>query len=184
MESKNGFRAAIVFLASVPAALLVDVGFGGGAEAVLHFAFAAGCGLVALAVFDFGMPRGLQIAGAIAVGSLAVIFFLQGLGNVTENPLVNRVAFDILGQRPERLLTDALLLTLASILFYAGRGAACILGIITVGGAIAVEIYNYWLNYHGTTINDEFPLVKVVLLTPFLWLLLESRQPGHSNSVV
>lgn len=72
-----------------------------------------------------------------------------------------------------------LLLLLASILIFASRGRARILGLITVGGAFAVESYNYWLNYHGTTINAEFPLLKVVLLTAFLWLFLES---GKSKS--
>ena len=179
MRSRHGFWAAVVFLASIPAALLVEISFGGWAETVLHFAFAAGSALLALAAFDFQMPRPLQVAGAIAVGALAVVFFLQGLGNLTQNEALNRVAFDILGQWTERLLTDALLLLLASILIFASRGRTRILGLITVGGAFAVESYNYWLNYHGTTINAEFPLLKIILLTPFLWLLLES---GKSRS--
>jgi hypothetical protein len=78
MRSRYGFWAAVVFLASIPAALSIEISFGGGAEAVLHFAFAAGSALLALAAFDFQIPRLLQLAGAIAVGSLAVVFFLQG----------------------------------------------------------------------------------------------------------
>ena len=70
-----------------------------------------------------------------------------------------------------------MLLLLAFILIFDSKGRTRVLGLITVGGAFAVEFYNYWLNYHGTTINAEFPLLKVVLLTPFLWILLESRKP-------
>ena len=72
--------------------------FGAGAETVLHFAFAGGSALLALATFDFHIPRPLQVGGAIAVGSLAVVFFLQGLGNFTQNEFLNGVAFDLLGQ--------------------------------------------------------------------------------------
>ena len=51
-------------------------------------------------------------------------------------------------------------------------------GVATLSGAFAVEAYNYWLNYHGTTLDAEFAILKVVLLVPFAWLLLESRRPN------
>jgi hypothetical protein len=176
VKSNSGFLASIIFLAAIPAALIVQVLFGEGAETVLHFAFAAGSGLLALAAFDFRVPLPIRVAGVVVTASLAVIFFLQGISNLLQNPSLSYLAFDTLGQRPERLIIDALLLWLAAILFYESKGRARILGLITLGAAIAVEIYNYWLNYHGTTLDAEFAILKVALLFPFAWLLLESRK--------
>jgi hypothetical protein len=175
MKSKSGFLASAVFLASIPAALIVQILLGEGAETVLHFAFAVGSGLLVLAAFDFRMPLAIRLAGVVVTASLAVIFFLQGVSSLVQNPSLRYIAFDILGQRPERLIIDALLLWLAAILFYESKGHTRILGLITLGGAYAVEIYNYWLNYHGTSLDAEFAILKVALLFPFVWLLLESR---------
>jgi hypothetical protein len=176
MKSPRGFWASVVFLSAIPAALIVQMICGEGAETVLHFAFAAGAALLASAAFDFRTPVLLRMAGAAATGSLAVIFFLQGLGNILENAKLSYFAFDILGQRPERLLIDALVLFLAAILLYENNGRTRILGFITIGAAVAVEIYNYWLNYHGTTLDAEFAILKITLLIPFVWLMLESRR--------
>ena len=176
MRSKSGFLASAIFLLSIPAALIIQGLLGKGAETVLHFAFAAGSGLIAMAAFSFRMPLPIKVVGAVATASLAAIFFLQGLSGVFQNVSLGYLAFDILGQRPERLLIDSLLLLLAAIFFYESSGRTRILGIITVGGAVAVEAYNYWLNYIGTTLDAEFAILKITLLLPFVWLLLESRK--------
>jgi len=176
VRSKYGLLASAIFLLSIPVALLVQVLLGNGAEAVLHFAFAAGSGLLGVAALSFRMPVPIRVIGAIATGLLALIFFLQGLSDVLQNASLSWLALDLLGQRPERLLIDALLLLLAAILFYDSSGRTRILGAITVGGAIAVEAYNYWLNYLGTTLDAEFAILKIALLLPFFWLLIESRK--------
>jgi hypothetical protein len=61
-------------------------------------------------------------------------------------------------------------------LFWCSEGRLRTLGIILVGIACAIEIYNYWLNYNGTTLDAEFAILKIGLLLPFVWLLVQSRK--------
>jgi hypothetical protein len=175
MRSRAGFFAAIIFLSSIPAALIIQNIFGEGAETVLHFAFAAGSALLGKASFDFHTPLPVQIAAAAVTPSLALIFFLQGLSAVSQSGSFNYLAFDLLGQLPERLLIDLLMLWFVAILSWDSEGHTKLLGIITVGLAIAIEVYNYWLNYNGTTLDAEFAILKITLLVPFVWLLIESK---------
>lgn len=176
MKSRSGFWASVVLVGSIPAALAVQMVFGAGAETVLHFAFAAGMALLAFAAFDFHTPRLVSFAGASVTALLALIFFLQGLNDLVPSETLHYLAFDVLGQRTERLLTNAMLLWLAAILFWDSEGGTRILGFVAVGGAFAVEAYNYWLNYHGTTLYAEFAVLKIVMLAPFIWLMIESTR--------
>lgn len=179
MRSIGGFWASICFLTSVPLALAVDLLFGGGAEASVHFSIAAGSGLLALAAFGFEVPRFLTIGGACVALSLSIIFLLQAIVSITSNATLTYIAFDLLGQRPERLLTDALLIWFVCILIFDEEGKSKILGAVTIASAIAVEIYAYWLNYNGNSIDSEFAALKLVMLAPFIWLLVKSVRSGR-----
>jgi hypothetical protein len=174
MKSRTGFWASVIFLSAIPAALIVQTLTGRGAETVLHFSFAIASGLLALATLDIRMPLPLRVAGATAATSLACIFGLQALDNLIQNRSLSYIAFDILGQQPERLLIDTLLLWLAAAVLFDSRAHTRVLGFITVGAAIAVELYNYWLNCHGTNLDAEFAILKIVLLVPFVWLLVKN----------
>ena len=182
MKSVAGLLASICFLTLIPAALAVELIFGGGAEISVHFSLAAGSGLLALAAFGFGAPRYLAFAGASVAGSLSIIFLMQAIGFISANATLSYIAIDLLGQRPERLLTDALLIWFDCILMIDGEGKSRILGVVTIAAAIAVEIYAYWLNCYGSSLDAEFAGLKVVMLAPFIWLLVESlksRRPDH-----
>ena len=113
---------------------------------------------------------------------------MQAIVFISSNATLAYIALDLLGQRPERLLTDALLIWFACILLIDGNGRLRILGAVTIASAIAVEIYAYWLNYHGSSLDAEFAGLKVIMLAPFIWLLCESlrsRRPGlHANEIL
>lgn len=188
MKSVAGLLASTCFLTLIPLALAVDLLFGGGAEASVHFSLAAGSGLLAIAAFGFETPRYLAFAGASVAVLLSIIFLMQAIALISSNAPLTNIAFDLLGQRPERLLIDALLIWFAYILIIASEGRSRILGAVSIVPAIAIEIYAYWLNYHGSSIDAEFAGLKVVMLAPFIWLLvhsLRSRCPGHyANSTL
>src|SRR5215213_1195625 len=118
MKTRKGYWASAVFLCAIPAALIFQTIFGSEAETVLHFSFAVGSGLLCLAAFDFRMPLPIRIAGAVVTSSIAIIFTLQAVSNLIQNTYLRHIAFDVLGQRPERLLINALLLWLVAVLFY------------------------------------------------------------------
>lgn len=188
MKSVSGLFASICFLTLIPVALAVELLFGGGAEASVHYSLAAGSGLLAIAAFGFETPRYLAFAGASVAVSLSIIFLLQAIALINSNATLTNIAFDLLGQRPERLLIDALLIWFTFIIIIASEGRSRILGTVTIVSAIAVEIYAYWLNYHGSSIDAEFAGLKVIMLAPFIWLLfesLESRRSGrHANDIL
>src|SRR5215213_11888820 len=79
MRSPRGFFAALVLLFGIPLALLGQVVFGVDVKITLHFVFALTTGLVALAVFDFKLPRWITWLGSLSSGALAAIFLLQGV---------------------------------------------------------------------------------------------------------
>jgi hypothetical protein len=175
MKSKIGSWASAIFLLAVPTALIVQIIVGTGVETALHFAFAVGAALLAIAAFDFRLPRPISVPGAAVAAALASIFFLQGSAGIVQNASLNYIAFDVLGQSAERLLVDAVLLWLAAILVFDGARRTRLLGIVTLSLAISVEVYNYWLNYHGASLDGELPILKLALLCPFVWLIFESR---------
>ncbi len=161
--------------------MAVEQIFGGGAEISVHFLLAAGTGLLAIAAFGFGIPRFLAFAGAAAAGLLSIIFLMQAIVFISSNATLAYIALDLLGQRPERLLTDALLIWFACILLIDREGRLKILGAVTIASAIAVEIYAYWLNYHGSSLDAEFAALKVIMLAPFIWLFCESLRSRRSG---
>ena len=171
--------AAVVFLAAIPLALLLQALFGVDAETVLHFALALGCGLLCLAVSDFKTKWWIAAAGYVSTGVLAVIFLLQGVNDLTHNDALTWFALQVLGQRPESLLIDLMLLWLVGLLLTDSAGKTRIFGFATVSIAICVKIYGYGLEYLGTSLNAETPVLKILLLLPFVWFLFEScDQPG------
>ena len=181
MKSVSGLLASICLLTLIPVALTVELLFGSGAEASVHFSLAAGSGLLAIAAFGFRTPRYLAFAGAAVAILLSIIFLTQAIVFISSNATLASIALDLLGQGPERLLTDALLIWFACVLLIDGEGKSKILGAVTIISAFAVEVYAYWLNYHGGSIDAEFAGLKVIMLAPFIWLLFESRKSRRSG---
>ena len=56
------------------------------------------------------------------------------------------------------------------------RGKAKLFGIGVMALAVGAEIYSYGVRYFGSGAGGVSPLLKLTLLLPFVWLLLESSK--------
>lgn len=56
------------------------------------------------------------------------------------------------------------------------RGKVKLFGICVMALAVTAEIYSYGGRYFGSGAGGVSPLLKLVLLLPFVWLLLESSK--------
>jgi hypothetical protein len=178
MRSVHGFWASVVFLVTLPVALACQAVFAIDAELVVHFGFAAA--LMVLTPLDFDTPRWLKWLGLLTVSCLGWTFLLQFSAPVYGSAFLTWLAFEVLGQWPESLFISLLLIWLAGVLLTDSRGKTRILGWICLLPAIGVMAYSYILTALGTSLNDTFPVLKVLLLLPFVWLLFESRKPRES----
>jgi hypothetical protein len=159
----------------VPFAFLTAIIFGDGAEAVIHIALGASFLLIALSVFDLGLPAWFNLAAGPAIGMLALIFLLQGVSDLTRAPALRHFAFDLVGQRLEKLLGYAFLLWCLGVLWRSSSGWTRVFGALVFALIVGVELYGLWTNAGG----GEAPgVLKLLYLPLFLWLLLESIKPS------
>src|SRR5215204_1895760 len=99
MRSLRGLLAASAFLLLLPLAVLNSVLFDIDGEITVHFGAAVGFALLAWSVFDFGTPRWMMWAGAVAASVSAVTYLLQGVSNLLPyNAALYYVAYSLLGQ--------------------------------------------------------------------------------------
>lgn len=176
MKSRRGFFAANIFLSAIPLAVLCQMIFGIEAELIIHFVCAAGFALVSRAVFDFKIPALLNWIGCLAAGALAVIFLLQGVGQLVQNDSLSYFAFQILGQRLEAVLVKLLLLWFAALLIFDSRGKTRIPGFVAMTAVLCTEIYSYYPAYTGSSSDTKAGILKLLYLLPFVWLIFESKK--------
>ena len=176
MRSLCGVLAASVCLVAVPVALLVQLMAGSGAEIVLHLVGGVGCLLTAFAVFDFKPPRWLRWVGCLSIGALGATFLLQGISQLVHNDWLTYLAFQILGQQVETLSGDVFLVWCSATVLLMSHGKVKLVGIVVMALAVSAEIYSYGVRYFGSAAGGVSPLLKLVLLLPFVWLLLESSK--------
>jgi hypothetical protein len=173
MRSPRGFFAALVLLFGIPIALLGQVVFGIDVGITLHFVFALTTGLVALAVFDFKLPRWITWLGSVSSGAVAAIFLLQGVSLLIPNDTLFYVAYKVLGQQLEAALIDGLILWFVALLLGDSQGKTRLFGFAAVSMVVCFELYKYGLAFLGT---EPAGILKLTLLAPFVWLLLESKK--------
>jgi hypothetical protein len=184
MKSSRGFWAAIAFLAALPVALLGQVVVGIDAEMVLHLVCALGFTLIAWSAFDFRTPGWVRWLGCASSGALAVIYLLQGLSQLTRNDSLTFLAFPVLGQWPERVLTDLLILWFVALVLVDSRGKTRILGIIVMAIVVCLEVASNGWSFAGASLYAAAPMLKALILLPFVWLLVESaKQVSPEGSV-
>ena len=175
MRSTKGFCASIVLLLALPVTALYAVLFGDGAEAVIHGMLAVGSALMSLSVFDFKTPKWMAWLGSGSMGLLAAVFLLQGASELLPSESLAHLAYRVAGQGLEGFLGDLFLAWCVAVLALDGQPKTRILGVVCVAAAFAVRICSYGLAWRGTSLDAQAPLAKVLLLTPFVWLLFESR---------
>jgi len=165
-----------VCLLAVPVALLVQFIVGSGAEIVLHFVLGVGFVLTAFAVFDFEPPRWLPWLGCLSIGALGITFLLQGISQLLHIDWLTYLAFQILGQQVEAWSGDVFLVWCSATVLLMSHGKVKLFGIGVMALAVGAEIYSYGVRYFGSGAGGVSPLLKLVLLLPFVWLLLESSK--------
>jgi hypothetical protein len=174
MRSRRGLFASIAFLLALPLAALYQRVFGAGGEAVIHGALAVGSALMSFAVFDFKTPRWATWMGSAATGVLAAVFFLQGMSEVTHHQALTHFAYQVLGQRLEGWLVDLFMAWCVVVLMLDKEATRRILGIVALAAVACVKAYSLGLAYQGTSLDTEAPILKLLWLLPFVWILLES----------
>jgi hypothetical protein len=182
MKSRRGFLAAIIFLSAIPAAVLCRMIFSIEAELIIHLACAAGFALISSAVFDFKLPKWINLTGCLATGALAVIFLLQGVSQLAQNDSLTYFAFQILGQWLEAWLVKLLLFWFIALLLFDSSGKTLILGLFVMSILVCTEIYGYYLVNVGTSLDENNAVLKLLYLLPFVWLIFESKNsPETAN---
>jgi len=146
----------------------------GGAETILHVWLGVSLVIVSFAVFDFGTTRWISWFGCLGIGLLGAIFLLQGASDLIPGHPLHTLAYDVLGQAPERVLPDLFIVWSVTMLFQRSQGGtrrfgACVLILI-----VALEVLDYGMSSLG---GDAPGILKLLYLLPFVWLLLESRRP-------
>jgi hypothetical protein len=170
MRSTTGLVAALTLLLAIPVAIASQIVSDGAAETVLHLAIGAGCVLLAIAVFDFGLPKWATWLGAVSAGAFGGIFLLQGLSQLFPNEALRYVAFDVLGQEIEGVLPYVIQVWFVALLLFGSQGKSRILGWTLMSVVIAFEI----ASVVGPAFGFDVPSLKVLFLLPFFWLLVES----------
>jgi hypothetical protein len=178
MRSKLGFVAALAFLLAIPAALLVEIIFGSGAETIIHFMCGAGFALSAFAVFDFKLPGWITGIGFVAASGSAVIWLLQGLSNLIQNDALHFLAFQVLGQGLESWLIDLFIVWLVALLFIDSQGITKILGFVVLSLVVIMEVYRYSLGFLGGNAAES---LKLFYLLAIVWLLFESKKAPENK---
>lgn len=147
--------------------------FGDSAENVIHIALGASFLLLSFAVFDFRLPTWINWTACITTGILAVIFLLQGASDLMHSAPLQHLAYDVLGQRLEKILGYAFLLWCVAMLVGDSTGKTKVLGVVVLAAILLIEIYSIVTTYGG----GEAPgFLKLFYLPLFVWLLLEGMK--------
>jgi hypothetical protein len=156
--------------------------FGTGVEAVIHGALALGAALMAFAVCDFKTPPWATLLGTVSAGGLAAVFLLQGISEVTHHEDLAYFAYQVLGQWLEGWLVDLFMAWCVVVLVVDRQVARRSLGIVAMATVACAKAYSLGLAYVGTSLDAEAPLLKVVWLMPFVWILVESTRGSRPRS--
>ena len=173
MRSPRGFYAALVLLFAIPIALLCQTVFSIEFEIPFHFLIALSSGLIALAVFDFKLPIWITWLGSVSSGAVAAIFLLQGVSRLIPNDALFYLAYQVFGQQLESGLIDGLMLWFIALLLRGSQGKTRLFGVAAVSIFGCYELYRYGLMYLSA---EPAGILKLTILLPFVWLLLESKK--------
>jgi len=174
MRSKLGLAAAVVFFLAPPLAVLTDSVLGRNPDATAHLVWALAFALLAAALVGFDTPRWIAWLGCLAAGATALIFLAQGVSNLVPNQTLHRIAFPILGEIPERILVDLLIVAFMGLLLTDSRGKTRVFGWVVMSIVIVLEIAALITDFLGQPIYETMPALRLALLLPVLWLLVES----------
>lgn len=177
MRSPRGSLGATVLLLALPIAVVTQVLLGGGSALAIHLALAVGCLLVSSAVFDFETPRWMAWIGCVSMIAFAVIFLVQNVSILVGNESFSYYTDQVLGLWGEKLLLSLITFWLVGLLVTASRGKSRILGFVAMVVVVCVDVYiDISLLLIGINPFLETPVVRLLYLLPFVWLIFESRK--------
>jgi hypothetical protein len=171
MTSTRGIASAVFMLLAIPATLASQALGPWAPGIVIHVFLGASMLALAVAVFDFPLPRWVNWIGAASAGAFGAIFLLQAL-SLGLNDALDVIAFKILGQAPELLLPIGIFFWFAALLLRASRGRTRYVGWVIVPAVIGLQA----ALFIGLLTGIEVANLKVVFMLPFVWLLLESAK--------
>ena len=173
MTSAAGVVAAVIMLLAIPLTIASQVLGAWAPGIVIHVALGASCLALAIAVFDFALPQWVNRAGAASAAALGAIFLLQAV-SLAMNDALDVIAFQLLGQLPERVLPIAVLLWFAGLLRYASRDRTRRIGWAIVPAAIVLTAAMNLAPLIGT----DMSYLKLAAVVAFAWFLFESAKPA------
>lgn len=129
----------------------------------------------AFAVFDFSSPRWLPWVGCLSMAALGPHFCCKASVSCCSG-VATYLAFRILGQQFEAWAVDVFLVWCCAAVLLTSHGKMRLFGIGVMALAVGAEIYSYVVRYSGSGAAGVSPLLKLVLLLPFVWLLLKAAR--------
>ena len=174
MRSPRGFASSLILLFGVLLAAITALVIGNGADAIVHLTLGTSFLLIAFAVFDFKLPVWVALVACAATGVLAIVFLLQGASDITHSAALTHLAYDLLGQRLEKMLGYVFLLWCLVLFLMDSEGKTKVFGAIVIVAVFSLEIYSYGMIYLGGVAAATLKLLYIPL---FVWLLLESWKP-------
>jgi hypothetical protein len=180
MRSPTAVAGAIILLLGVPLAFVAASVFENAAQIIIHFALGASFVLFARSVLDFGLPKWVSALSFAAIGVLAIVFLLQGAADLLHSAQLRHLAYDVLGQRLERVLGYAFLLWCAAVLAVSSKGWTKLVGAVLFAVIVCAELYSVAMTLGGGRAPEP---LKLFYLPLFVWLLVEGaklpRPTGH-----
>lgn len=174
MRSRLGLAAAILFFLAPPLAIMTDSVFRRSPDATAHLVWGLAFALLAGALLAFDTPRWIARVGCFAAGAVALIFVAQGVSDLVPNKTLHRIAFPVLGEIPERVLVDLLIASFVGLLLTDSHGRSRVFGWVAMSLVVAVEVAALVTQLLGRPIYESVPALRLMLLLPVLWLLVES----------
>ncbi|MFL5779311.1 MAG: hypothetical protein ACJ761_10245 [Chloroflexota bacterium] len=169
--------AAVTMLLSVPLAVASSALGEKAPEIVVHVVLGTGMLLFVRAVFDFALPRWINLIGALFAGAFAGVFLLQAASRILpENAALENLAFGLLGNWPELVLVLGVDVWFLGLLLLGTEGRTRLLG----WALIPILTGYHLISLAGIILAISVPSLGVIsLLLPFVWLLIEGAKRGE-----
>jgi len=181
LRSTWAVAAAVTMLLSLPLAVASQVLAETAPEVVVHLVLTIGMLLFVRAIFDFGLPRWINVIGAVSAGLFAAIFLLQAVSRLfPQNVALDDFAFGFLGPWPERVLAVGVYAWFWGLLLLGTEGRTRLIGWVIVPAVTA---------YHLISLAGVIFALSVLslgvfsLLLPFVWLLIEGAKRSAPETV-
>ena len=174
MRSIWAVAAALTMLLSLPLAVASQALGENAPEIVVHVVLGTGMLLLVRAVFDFGLPRWINVIGALSAGAFAVVFLLQAVSRLfPENAALEDLVFGLLGNWPERLLVLGIDVWFLGLLLLGTQGRTRLIG----WALIPILTAYHLISLVGAILAISVPSFGVFsFLPPFVWLLIEGAK--------